>query len=155
MVLGDPNIRGLAKGYPPKLFGAIVYNSADQSVPQNAWFYLAADIEIWDSATLHDTVTNNSRITVPTTGIYDLTAHVLFRSNTTGRRHASFTISRSLGIGEMADSAGAVAVDRVFPLTAPALLTAGDYVEARAWHNAGGNLNCKLIYFAVILKGTT
>jgi hypothetical protein len=54
-----------------------IYHNADQSIPHNvATTILAFNSERYDTDTMHDTVTNNSRITFTTAGLYVVTLNV-------------------------------------------------------------------------------
>lgn len=55
-----------------------VRHSANQSVTNGTSLYLAWDTEDLDTDTMHDTVTNNSRITFKTAGVYVITCNVLW-----------------------------------------------------------------------------
>lgn len=55
-----------------------VYNSANQSITNNTLTILAFNSERHDTDTMHDTVTNNSRITFNTAGVYVVTANLLW-----------------------------------------------------------------------------
>ena len=52
-----------------------VYHSVDQ-VPSNVnnWSPIAFDAEYFDNVGMHSTTSNNTRITVPTTGLYFVSA---------------------------------------------------------------------------------
>lgn len=53
-----------------------VYHNTTQSVGSGGSLALAFNTELYDTDTMHDTVTNNSRITAKTAGIYLLNAAV-------------------------------------------------------------------------------
>lgn len=69
LVVASGEATGLKYGYIRHV-GAKVYKTA-QTVTDD---FLAFDAELWDSDTLHDNSTNNSRLTVPITGKYHVTA---------------------------------------------------------------------------------
>lgn len=58
-----------------------VYHSANQSLTNNVLATLAFNSERWDTDTMHDTVTNNSRITFKTAGLYVVSASVVFTAD--------------------------------------------------------------------------
>ncbi len=53
-----------------------VYNNANQNLADNTAVTLAFNSERYDTNSMHDNVTNNSRITINTAGIYLVTLHV-------------------------------------------------------------------------------
>lgn len=67
----------------------LVYLTAHQSIANNTGTVLAFAGEVYDVNSLHDNVTNNSRITIPTggnTGVWKFSAQVQWASNATGVR---------------------------------------------------------------------
>ena len=54
-----------------------VTHNAAQSVTNNVVLWLAFNTETYDTDSMHDTVTNNSRITIKTAGIYVVTFNVV------------------------------------------------------------------------------
>lgn len=50
-----------------------VFHNAAQSITNNTDTVVAFNSERWDTSSLHDTVTNNSRITIPIAGVYVVT----------------------------------------------------------------------------------
>ena len=59
-----------------------VFHNAAQSVTDNSQLILAFNSERYDTDSMHSTVTNNSRITINTAGLYVVTAHVEFGAGT-------------------------------------------------------------------------
>jgi hypothetical protein len=71
-VLGNANVRDNVAflANPP---ACRVYNNANQSVADQTFTTVALNSERFDTDNMHDTVTNNSRITFNTAGIYVVT----------------------------------------------------------------------------------
>lgn len=113
---------------------AHVTHNAIQSVSNNTETTLAFNTERYDTATLHDTVTNNSRLTVATAGVYSIWAAVntdqadlnTLRLNI--RKNGTTVIGSSM-IGRPLHSTGEV---RAHVFT-QAQLAASDYVELRVY----------------------
>src|SRR4029077_20051578 len=63
---------------------ARVFHSANQSITTATETTLAFDSERFDTDTIHDTVTNNSRLTCKHAGVYVIGAHVQFDSGAAG-----------------------------------------------------------------------
>lgn len=124
-----------------------VYNNANQSIANNAATVLAFNSEFYDTDTMHDPVTNNSRITIKTAGKYRVSANVNWNSNVTGRRALELkvngtTIIASTVINPQADgvySTGmSVSTTRQFAVN--------DYIEVITTQGSGGALD--VLYFA-------
>lgn len=58
--------------------GARVYHSESQDIPTDEWAILAFDSERWDTENIHNTITNNSRLTCRTAGKYLIAATIDF-----------------------------------------------------------------------------
>ncbi|GAI75713.1 unnamed protein product, partial [marine sediment metagenome] len=66
--------------------GAKVYHSVDQNTSNYISTILAFDSEEYDTDNIHDTVTNNSRLTCKTAGKYIVLGYVYFVFDATGVR---------------------------------------------------------------------
>jgi hypothetical protein len=100
--------------------------------------FSAADI--WDTDTIHDTLTNNTRLTPHTKGLYLCYASLAYPGNATGERYVSirFNGGTTLGLTEL--PAGAAT-----PIVLPGLAItqfngSTDYVEMLYFQNSGGSL---------------
>lgn len=133
---------------PPK---CRVYNDADISIavsgtPQA----LAFNSERWDTDSMHDTITNNDRITTTTPGIYTFGAAVEFEVNATGFRQVYFERFNSAGVSQgtyandvrMAVTAATVSTDIVIG-GVDIDMSAGDYVKVFVNQTSGAALNVK------------
>jgi hypothetical protein len=106
--------------------GARVYKSSGQSITSTLTV-VTFDSESYDTDTYHDNLTNNSRLTVPSTGYYRITGIVATDGNTASRaqiRVDGTTLIASLGEG----NAGA-SVQNGTIVSTDYYLTAGQYVE--------------------------
>jgi hypothetical protein len=121
---------------------ARVHHGANQSVANNTQTALAFNSERQDTAALHDTATNNSRLTAPAAGTYLVTASILFDVNATGARQIGFRVNGTTFYAVQAVQAITVAATGT-PVAGSTVLTlaAGDYVEACALQTSGGALN--------------
>jgi len=121
-----------------------VYNSANQSIANITTTPLGFDTEIYDTNSFHDTVTNNSRITIGA-GVteVELGFTVEFAANATGIRHAfltknGFTIDPLC----MQKANAASATGTIISATSgPYTVTSGDYFEVQVYQTSGGALN--------------
>jgi hypothetical protein len=125
---------------------AHVSRTGAKSLSNNAWTVVDFDSEHFDTDTIHDTVTANSRLTAKLAGKYLVTAVVSFASNSTGER--KFTIEQgSNGTQTNANIIGmsstfASALGATFmAANALTVLAVNDYLEFFVFQNSGGNLN--------------
>lgn len=127
----------------PTFTGWRVTHSAAQTLSTGSWTSLNMDTEgatEFDSDAFHDTVTTNTRATVPTGkgGKYHVGGSVGFTGNATGTRDIGIWVNGSLYALQslIADPGGEyLAIDTIVNLAA------GDYVELRAVQTTGGNYN--------------
>lgn len=119
-----------------------VYHSANQSIPNNAATTLSLNSEDFDTDSMHDTVTNNSRITINTTGIYVITLNVLWGTSTAGDRTAQIWLNGADYIaGDTRPAPDNSSYNGEQSVSVVRAFTAGDYVEARVTQDSGGGLN--------------
>ena len=96
---------------------------------------ISLDGEGFDTSNLHDTATNNSRLTAPVTGVYQINGRVHWESGVGGVRQ--LRIEKNLGtppgktIAEAMETAAATD-EMTQNVSTISLLSAGDYVELRA-----------------------
>lgn len=137
--------------------GALVYQSAAQSISNNTWTSLQYAAEAFDTAGYHDTATNNTRLTVPTggDGLARILANVGFESltdeNTRGCRvlknGTDVLAETRWGRACSADQHG-IAVETIDSAAA------GDYYEIQAFHLRGSAANTvadRRYFFAIMV----
>lgn len=120
--------------------GARVFHNTTQSIADATNVAVAFNSERYDTATIHDTAVNNTRLTAPAAGIYQINAHVEFAASATGVRAASLRLNgATLIAGQLipAPAAGTAFIT----LTTQYLLAATDYVEVIVNQSSGGPLN--------------
>lgn len=111
-----------------------VYNSSQQVVTTGARAILPFDSERWDTSTLHDPVTNNSRLTASVTGKYNIFGHVQVSTFAAGSPsldvgiilNGSTVIAHTQNLAYVsgtASSNSAMSIDTTY------LLSVNDYVE--------------------------
>jgi hypothetical protein len=119
------------------------YLSAAQVIPNNTNTIINFPNEELDTNTMHDAVTNNSRITIKTAGVYLVGAQANFNNtNTTGRRVAGLQLN-----GSALPGAG----QEIFPIAtgnhrlicSPTLVSCSvnDYIELNVYQTSGGNMD--------------
>jgi len=120
-----------------------VYTTAGQSITNSAWNTVNWAKENYDTQNMHNNVTNNSRVTIPTNGEgkYLVTASLSFTANATGVRGIRL---QKNGTGEerrvLNQTAGASEFIST-EISDVLHLLAGDYLEIAAWQNSGISLN--------------
>jgi hypothetical protein len=124
--------------------GARVYNNATISIPNGVTTYLTFNSERFDTDTIHDTVTNNSRLTCKTAGKYIIVGHVRFFSNQTGTmRLASIRLNGATEIARHSQSP-AIVPNVEMSVTTIYDLAVNDYVELGAYQDSGGALGVEV-----------
>lgn len=135
-----PTTRDFFSGCKATMTGTVtIANTTSTSIP---W----AGASEYDTDAYHSTSTNNDRITVPTSGIYlvgyDLVVGVT--PSAQGRFLGTVVKNGTTSItGTRAEEDFALVSGGSFPgitATAPALLTAGDYVTVGGYQNSGGTV---------------
>ena len=115
----------------PALSGCLVSKSTDQSIPTGATFtILTFDTESYDTDAFHAPVTNNSRLTIPTTGFYILTGQITWATNTAGYRTLRlYKNGTAAGIGGFSVETVPKGTGDQNGVSAVLSSTAGDYFE--------------------------
>jgi len=126
--------------------GALVTDTSDQSINNTTWTHINWNSETggYDTNTIHDTSTNNQRLTVPTGVTYiRLLASVNWVTAATGTRVAQFskndettTPASVVGLSRSAFNAGG-AIGGHSLTSAIIAVTGGDYFTVAVWHNDG------------------
>lgn len=124
-----------------------VTHNAAQSVTSATPLTLAFNTERHDQAggapsTMHDTVTNNSRLTALYAGIYLITANIEWAANATGYRRCAIRLNGTTVIGEVLEMCVTTAAVTTRQIAhAHYALAVNDYVEVVVDQNSGGALN--------------
>lgn len=119
---------------------ARAYHSANQSITTATWTALALNSERFDTDVIHDTVTNNSRLTCKTAGKYQISGNVEWASNATGTRQLQVWLNGATDIGHEARQASTGGVMSM-SISVIYDLAVNDYVELRVNQDSGGGLN--------------
>ena len=122
--------------------GAKVYHDADQTISNNTWTNLSFNSEQYDTDTIHDNVTNNSRLTCKTAGKYLIIGRVWWEQNNTGHRLMLIrknggTIIADFNIDPPSDANNYC----MMQICLIENLSVNDYVELRVCQDSGGNLD--------------
>lgn len=124
-------------------FGASVYASGAQSVPNATATVLTFDTELYDRGACHSTSSNTGRIVVPTGGggIWRFSGFATFASNAVGTRTLVLRGNGTLQLA-VAKLPTSTVADIAFTVDgAEVAVVDGDYVEVLATQDSGGALN--------------
>jgi hypothetical protein len=114
---------------------AKVRKTSAQSIPSATSTVLTFDAETFDYGALHDNLTNNSRLTAPITGLYQVNATVYWDTNSTGVRALQIFAP---GLETIADTAGIPTPARpAQSVSGLVRLFAGAYVQAEVLQTSG------------------
>lgn len=119
-----------------------IFNSVNQSINNTTLTALTFDSERFDTGNLHSTVTNPSRITISTTGLYLLGANITWASNVTGLRFLEIVVNNTSSICTQGVSP-ATPIGETTRLNVSAIwrATANDFFEVVVYQSSGGALN--------------
>jgi len=124
----------------PVVEGCRVTDAGAQTITTATTTNLEFDTETYDYNTIHDTSTNNDRITFEQTGVYIITCHANFASNGTGERMLLIEKNGTTLIAQQewdTNEAG-----RTFmSITTMDSFTPTEYVVCQVRQTSGGNLN--------------
>ena len=136
---GDTVNDGLLTLAQPPMCVALL-NSA-QSLTNNTTTAINFNTETLDTDAFHSTVSNTSRITVPSGlgGWYVVGAGITYATNGTGNRVLQVRVNGTTAM-EGTTWTGTVSSSNTIG-GIPVLLNAGDYVEFLAYQNSGSGLN--------------
>lgn len=129
------------------------YNSIAISLTNDVGTVVSLDSERYDNDTMHSTVTNNSRITFNTAGIYIVVFNCAFAGNTTGDRQALIRANGSDFLGGSEKIAlSSASYEMGMSVAVQEFFEVGDYVEAVVKQDSGGSLNLLATRYSPILS---
>jgi len=125
--------------------GARVYHSLHQNLPDATVVILAFNAERYDTDSIHDNVTNNSRLTCQTSGKYAIVGQVYISSGGAGDRFIWLLLN---GVDIIAQAAQDKLTGKTALLLVSTIydLSATDRVELVAYQASGGALSAS-VYF--------
>ena len=117
-----------------------VYHSIIQSILDNTATALAFDSTVFDTDGMHDTITNNSRITIQSPGYYLIGANIVFAVSSVGFRDLRIRLNGSINIANTkvvppSTAATQMNINTLFKLNQ------GDYLEVQVQQNSGAALD--------------
>lgn len=128
--------------------GCSLYNSAVTSIPNVTYTLMPLNTEDFDTDAFHSTVTNNTRITIPSgkAGKYQVNWFLRTDSNTTGVKEIEFRKNGS-GIKYFSQSGMAASVLPTAGFSIILSLAVGDYIEIAGYQNSGSAQNWELTQY--------
>lgn len=115
-----------------------------QAIPTSAWTPIQFDSEQFDTDTMHDTVTNNSRFVCKTAGVYGAWAHVPLGGSAAGLQRIGCWMLNGVANTDyhgIANFPFGVSINSWVAATMPPLaLAVNDYIEFCVFQDTGGNL---------------
>lgn len=132
----EANVAALASLRSPP--AASVGSSANQSVNNNSLFIVAFNAESFDVGGLHDNASNNTRLTAPDDGIYQVSAMVTWSSNPTGNR--LLAVRKNGTLVQLGDSRAAFTDTIVQSVSSLLALESGDFLEVIVFQDSGATL---------------
>jgi len=117
---------------------------ATQSIANNTNTLVNFNSEEYDTNSIHNNVTNNSRLTIPSgyDGYWSVTGKLTFAGNATGARQLRLNKNGSLVANFLVPITGSG--EQSIILTNTLNLIATDYLEFVVYQNSGGALNLNL-----------
>jgi hypothetical protein len=135
---------GLAWGSVSSSFvGAYAYRGSDKTIANGTLTAVDYNNETFDTDGFHDTVTNTTRLTIPTGkgGKYLFYAKVRWANSATGARFGQFKINNTSSYNALRCIGQLSGDSTIFTYSDIYSLSAGDYVEHIVYQSSGGNLN--------------
>lgn len=138
---------------PPMCRASLTADTSGQS--SGSWHVVSFDQDDIDNDSMHSTVSNTSRITINTTGYYQITASLSWTNDPSGTREAyvyknnNGDTSLSTGTG-LINTTAAYTSNFITTVLIPPMIfsfTAGDYIELYGFQNTGGTLVIKASTF--------
>ena len=123
--------------------GVRLTKSAPQTIATSTNTKLTFDTETYDTDSYHSTVTNTSRITIPSgkTGYYNVIASVIWAFNSGSYRDLKIFKNGNNLVHIITGDPGTTYPNVNMLLVDALHLTAGDYIEMDAFQATGGNLD--------------
>lgn len=139
----DITLVALGAGASAADHSASVFNDANETIANATVTTITFNQERYDTDGMHDTVTNNSRITITAgagAGKYLIGGCLDYTANTTGIRNIGMVLNGVTLIASNQQNAASsfstvICVNRVYNLSV------ADYVELTTHHNSGGSLD--------------
>jgi hypothetical protein len=141
--LTDADIRaaaGILRSKLETLDYCKVYHSTTHSFTNTTTVVLAWDSESADTNTMHDTATNNSRVTIKKNGTYVILGQIGYSGNDAAGGRKAFIKKNGSDVDHVTAAAGQYG-ESVVQVVAVEQLVANDYIELQGQQNSGGTIS--------------
>ena len=125
--------------------GGRVYNDAAETIGTGSWTALTFNSERYDIGDVHSIVSNTSRLTVATDGIYDILGLFHFAGDVAGIRAGRILLNGTTIIGETNELNPVAGSSCKMKVPAQYELSATDYVELEVYQTSGDDLNVNAV----------
>jgi hypothetical protein len=116
-----------------------VTRTGNQGVLHDTGTPLNFNSERYDTASMHSNASNLNRLTAPVTGIYEVTANIMWAAGPFGFRSLYLQRNGTTLLADETEEAGSAPAGAVSQIVSTEVrLTAGQYVEAEVFQNSGG-----------------
>jgi hypothetical protein len=143
---GSPASTYVKSPIAPSQFGTIpavrATNTSNELIHSKAGTTLTFDTNEYDNDGMHSTTTNNSRLTAPISGIYEITGNVAwgFHDPTAGERDLYIVKNGQTAVAQTGIAPSPGTARTVEQVTTQVDLNAGDYVELDAYQGSDDDL---------------
>jgi len=125
---------------PGALYRVGTYNNATQTLLDTTDTALTFNTHDYATGSVHDTVTNPTRFTAVTSGLYEICATCSFAASGTGFRWMYLRKNGTTVVSGGPEAQGHGSFQNMLCLSVQVVLTAADYVEVMAVQTSGGVL---------------
>lgn len=120
---------------------ARVFHNTTQTLTSGTLTTLAFNSERWDSDGIHDTATNNSRLTCKTVGLYRLFGHVEFAAVAGGYRTLNLVLNDATVIASARMESNGGSITTRLSVNTDYRLAVNDYVTLVAHQDSGASVD--------------
>jgi hypothetical protein len=113
--------------------------SASQTINDNTVTTVTFNTEEYDTDTMHDTVTNNSRITIKTAGVFAVVFHGLLANNSDYQASYAQILKNGAFVAKATDNGVSDGGGPALQVVDQFKCAVNDYLEIQVFHNNTGN----------------
>jgi hypothetical protein len=120
------------------------FATVDQTLTTSVLTAINLTDENYDTDTIHNNITNNTRFTCKTAGLYTIAGEAVFAAaSATGQRSLLIGVNASVFIAENTIPVNSASLETFLNLSTQYRLAVNDYVELYGYQTSGGNLNVR------------
>lgn len=114
--------------------------TTDQTITNSTPTAVSMDAENYDTNSMHEAVTNPTRVTFTTAGKYTCSGNARFAASALGARSIAFFLNATTEIYKYRQPVNTAGNSTQITMTGDFLFSAADYIELRAEQDSGGDL---------------